>query len=176
MDKHYTNTDFPYQRTIQHNSRDIFWIFSGTYAIIDNFAPTPVTVDVGFGEQTYHTSEHAFAAAKTIDPALHDCIAKTSANPSVAKRLGRMCILRDDWDTIKFDVMWRVLKAKFDQHPEAVKVLLSTGDRVIYEGNTWNDRIWGITASQQAKYIYEGRNALGVMLMALRDRYRKTPE
>lgn len=158
-----TIADYPLQ-TVTPTADHIMWIFSGKWSLIDNFAPTPVTVDIGYGEQWYATSEHAFAAAKANNSTTHNIIAG-SPSPGTAKSVGRRVLLRPDWEEIKFETMWKILCAKFDQNPEARQVLLETGRRPIYEGNTWSDEVWGVV---QVGSIWRGRNALGEQLMELR--------
>lgn len=156
-------------REAPNETGPIIWIFAGRWRMLDNFAPTPVMVDIGHGRQLYPTSEHAFAAAKASGKAQHDVIAG-ARNPGSAKALGRSCDLRKDWEDVKFEVMWQVLLAKFDQHPECVKLLRETGEREIYEGNTWGDEVWGVVYHPQDG-LYWGRNGLGEMLMEVRDLY-----
>ncbi len=158
-----TINDYPIQ-TVTPTDDDIMWIFTGRWNLIDNFAPTPVTVDVGRGEQAFPTSEHAYAAAKA--DSLNEYLSIASAvSPGLAKARGRECILRADWETVKFETMWKILQAKFDQNPDAVLVLRETRYQKIYEGNTWGDRIWGVTRGRGDTWV--GRNALGAMLMEL---------
>lgn len=160
-----TINDYP-MLTVKPTDDDIMWIFTGQWNLIDNFAPTPVTVDVGRGEHAFPTSEHAYAAAKAEN--LHEYLFIASAvSPGIAKSRGRMCVLRADWETIKFEIMWKILLAKFDQNPDALQVLRETRHRPIYEGNTWGDRIWGVTRTRAGTWV--GRNALGKMLMELRE-------
>ena len=160
-----TIADYPVQ-VVTPTEDHIMWIFTGPWQLIDNFAPCPVKIDLGAGEMTYPTSEHAFAAAKARNSATHLRIAG-KPNPGAAKAAGRRCRIRPDWEDIKFDVMWRVLIAKFQQNADAWGVLQMTGARPIYEGNTWNDDIWGVL--QQQDGTWKGRNALGQMLMEIRD-------
>lgn len=168
-----TIKDYPMQNiTPSAEGNEIMWIFTGKWSMIDNFAPTPVTVDIGHGKQWYATSEHAFAAAKADSRPGHDLVA-SQVSPGAAKMKGRRVRLRADWEDVKFDVMWKVLRAKFEQNPEALRVLLETGDRPIYEGNTWDDRIWGVTRSDRQDGSWVGRNALGIQLMALRKELRQ---
>lgn len=160
-----TINDYPVQMVTPADD-DIMWIFTGRWNLIDNFAPTPVTVDVGRGEHAFPTSEHAYAAAKAEN--MHEYLFIASAvSPSIAKSRGRKCILRADWETVKFEIMWKILLAKFDQNPDALQVLRETRHRPIYEGNTWGDRIWGVTRGRGDTWV--GRNALGAMLMELRE-------
>jgi predicted NAD-dependent protein-ADP-ribosyltransferase YbiA (DUF1768 family) len=58
--------------------------------------------------------------------------------------------------------MWEILQAKFAQHPDLVAKLIATEDEEIVEGNTWNDKFWGVCDG-------EGMNHLGIMLMAIRE-------
>jgi len=69
-----------------------------------------------------------------------------------------------NWAEIKFDRMRRVLRAKFEQHPDLRKMLLSTGKARLVEAGTVNNavnRLWGEVNGV-------GQNMLGVMLMDLR--------
>ncbi len=63
------------------------------------------------------TSEHAFHAAKTKDPNWILMIQKADT-PSGAKRLGRQCPLRPDWEQVKVDIMYSIVHAKFIQSEE----------------------------------------------------------
>ena len=160
-----TIADYPIQ-TVTTTEDHIMWIFTGKWCLIDNFAPCPVKIDLGIGEMIYPTSEHAYAAAKARTPIAHRHI-RRQPTPGHAKMEGRLCLIRKDWEDIKFDVMWRILIAKFQQNVDALAVLQLTGARPIYEGNTWNDDIWGVL--KQKDDTWKGRNALGQMLMEIRD-------
>lgn len=74
---------------------------------------------------------------------------------------GRRIMFRPDWDQIRDEVMWNGLVAKFTQNNEFRNVLKSAGDRVIVyresPGNHWS-----------VNYTGDGKNVLGIMLMALR--------
>lgn len=140
----------------------IDWIFTGEWELLDNFALTPVMMPNGV---LYPTTEHAFAAAKAKHDSDHDWIADMPT-PGAAKAAGRSVALRDDWEQVKFDVMWQALIAKFYSHKKFEDKLAATGERVIVEGNAWDDRVWGATLDSRKKL--RGRNALGVMLMQLR--------
>ncbi|MCK9513542.1 MAG: NADAR family protein [Pigmentiphaga sp.] len=160
-----TITDYPVQ-VVTPTEDHIMWIFTGEWCLIDNYAPCLVKIDLGIGEMIYPTSEHAYAAAKAQNHYTHLAIAE-QPDPGAAKGAGRQCLLRKDWESIKFDVMWRVLVAKFQQNADALAVLYRTEDRPIYEGNYWNDAIWGVL--EQKDGTWKGRNALGQMLMEIRD-------
>ena len=56
-------------------------------------------------------------------------------SPGQAKRLGRKVDLREDWETVKIDVMRNVLKSKFSLNSELREKLIATGDVELIEGN-----------------------------------------
>jgi N-glycosidase YbiA len=132
--------------------------FRGEFAVFSNFAATPVALD----GVRYPTVEHAFQAAKTLDPAARAQFLPLT--PGQAKALGRRVLLRNDWDTHRFTVMLDLLLQKFSAEP-ARSVLLGTGDRLIVENNTWGDRTWGVCRGQ-------GQNHLGRLLMEVRSHLR----
>jgi ribA/ribD-fused uncharacterized protein len=67
-----------------------------------------------------------------------------------------------NWDNIKINVMYEVVKAKFTQHTELTKLLLDTKDAIIIE-HTENDDFWGDGGNGK------GKNMLGKVLMRVRD-------
>ena len=129
--------------------------FVGDYYFLSNFYETTVTFD-GI---TYQNNEAAFQAQKTLLPEERKQFA--FLNPQAAKRAGRHLKLREDWETVKFDLMYEICKAKFTQHPELAEKLLATGEEELIEGNDWGDRIWGAVNGQ-------GQNNLGKILMRIR--------
>lgn len=130
--------------------------FSGEYDFLSNFYSQEITYD-GI---KYPTNEHAFQAAKTLDLAKRQAIAKL-ATPGQAKRAGRKVLLRSDWEDVKFDVMKEIVILKFIT-PELKEKLLATKDAELIEGNTWNDRCWGVCNGV-------GQNNLGQILMEVRE-------
>jgi ribA/ribD-fused uncharacterized protein len=129
--------------------------FKGEYEFLSNFYPATVSYE---GE-VYPPVEHAFQAAKTLNPQMRLKI--RLSNASGAKKLGRQLDLRADWETIKVDVMRELLKAKFSD-PELREKLKATGEEPLVEGNWWGDTFWGVCRGQ-------GDNHLGVLLMEIRD-------
>jgi ribA/ribD-fused uncharacterized protein len=106
------------------------------------------------------TVEHHYQAAKTDDPqwAARILGART---PGAAKRLGRQCPMRREWEAEKDTVMLALLRLKFSDEKLA-KQLLATGDTELVEGNTWGDRYWGVCDGK-------GKNMLGNLLMEVRE-------
>ncbi|AJD93144.1 hypothetical protein JMA_38260 (plasmid) [Jeotgalibacillus malaysiensis] len=132
--------------------------FDGQYAFLSNFEPSPILVD-GY---SFENGEAAFQGFK--DMTRIDDFA--TLRPSKAKQLGRQVTLRSDWESIKSDVMYKVVFAKFSQNEHLKKKLLETGDRLLVEGNWWNDKIWGIAGNK-------GENRLGEILMRVRKELKK---
>ena len=130
--------------------------FSGDHDFMSNFHPSPFEVD----GVLYPTVEHAFQAAKTFDATEKQSVAE-AATPGSAKRKGRRVQLRPDWEQVKVGIMEDLVRLKFTAHPDLRAKLLATGDAELVEGNTWNDRFWGVCRGQ-------GRNELGQILMRVR--------
>jgi ribA/ribD-fused uncharacterized protein len=136
--------------------------FEGEYAFLSNFWPSPIDVD----RTTYPTVEHAYQAAKADNRPERERIAALPT-PGAAKRAGRKVTLRPDWEEIKLDLMEDLVRRKFAD-PVLAERLLATGDEELVEGNTWNDRFWGVCRG-------EGRNELGRILMRVREELRTKP-
>lgn len=128
--------------------------FRGEYAFLSNFYSAPVY----YRGIRFENNEAAFQAAKC--PGRMREFSKLSAPD--AKRLGRRVSLRPDWETVKFDIMDQICKAKFLQNPDLAWKLVATGSAELIEGNTWGDRIWGVCNGA-------GENHLGLILMDIRD-------
>lgn len=129
--------------------------FKGYNKFLSNFYEHPLE----FVGVEWPTSEHAYQAMKTLDPDERDVVRKAST-PGKAKRAGRKVTLRDDWDDVKVDIMYKILKAKFSDD-EMSAALASTGHALLIEGNHWGDKFWGVCKG-------EGENWLGRLLMKIR--------
>lgn len=130
--------------------------FVGPYAFLSNFWPHS---QYGPDGETYPTAEHAFQAQKSMNMEDRKRIA-AAATPGSAKALGRRVKLRDDWEDAKLGIMEGIVREKF-QDPTLQKLLLTTGDAPLQEGNHWNDTFWGVCRGR-------GQNKLGVILMDVR--------
>lgn len=137
--------------------------FKDEFAFLSNFYPINITIK----EKLWLTSEHMYMACKTRSP-IHQENTRLMATPGQAKRYARKVTLRDDWDTVKFDVMLRILRHKFTLNQECHDKLLSTGDIGLIEGNFWHDNIWGNCSCPKCKSIV-GANHLGKLLMQVRN-------
>lgn len=118
---------------------------------------------------TYPSSEHAFQAAKSTDPEVRKKVA-TCGSANASKQLGKQLKIRPNWDDIKYPIMKNIVRNKFTQNEDLKKRLLATGDVKLTEGNTWHDCYWG--KCQCAYCGGEGYNALGQILMEIRDELR----
>ena len=131
--------------------------FRGDYFFLSNFYPAQVTID----GLTYQNNEAAFQAQKVLD--LEAKKAFTALAPKEAKRRGRQVPLRPDWEKVKNGIMEEIVRAKFLQNKDLREKLLATGDALLVEGNTWNDRYWGVDKRSRT-----GKNYLGQILMKVR--------
>lgn len=129
--------------------------FSGQHRWLSNFWPA----EVEYSGVMYPTVEHAYVAAKTINP-IQRLMVSECKTPGKAKRLGRDFDLRPQWDTLKYGIMEYLINQKFST-PELRERLVATGDQPIIEGNTWGDTYWGVCEGQ-------GQNNLGKIIMNVR--------
>lgn len=112
--------------------------FSGDYRFLSNFAPC----DIKYKGEIYKSVEHAYQAAKFLDPDIRRIIRQANS-PSEAKRLNKRYKPRDNWDKVKLKIMLKLLRRKF-KHEEYRKLLIDTGNQQLIEGNWWGDTYWGI--------------------------------
>ena len=140
--------------------------FTGKYEFLSNFWHSPFTYE-GI---VYPTNEHFFQAMKTLDWNERNWIA-SAETPGVAKRRGRTCPLRSDWEKVKDEVMLTGLRIKFS-NPALRTQLIMTGDEELVEGNWWHDNTWGSCSCERCVGIY-GQNRLGKLLMQVRNEIRE---
>lgn len=133
--------------------------FSGKYDFLSNF----YTCTVKYDGLTFTNAEAAFQSAKVTDIDLRKQFCNLP--PAQAKRLGKTVQLRKDWEVVKDQVMYDVLRAKFS-NKKLCLLLLCTGDKELVEGNWWGDTYWGVCRGK-------GENKLGNLLMQLREELRK---
>lgn len=134
--------------------------FFEEYRFLSNFYAAVVELD----GLEYSSTEHAYQAAKTLDPAEREVI-RTSKKFNEAKRLGKKVTLRPDWEQIKFQVMEDLVRQKFTKHEHLKTMLLETGEQYLEEANNWGDKVWGTCKGV-------GHNHLGKILMKIREELR----
>lgn len=64
-------------------------------------------------------------------------------------------------------ILYMLSKAKFEQHQEAKKILMSIKDGAVIVYKTENDNYWGSQVPQ-----FDGKNLAGIMLMQLREEFK----
>lgn len=134
--------------------------FKGEHRWLSNFHPA----EVEFEGETYPSVEHAYQAAKSLDPTIRKLIREV-LSPAEAKRVGGRISIREDWNQVKTKVMAGLLEQKFNI-PELQEKLLATGSQDIVEGNYWHDNFWG--RCYCAKCCNTGENNLGALIMDIR--------
>lgn len=130
--------------------------FKGRYFFLSNFYMCNVTIE----GVSYNNTESAFQSMKTNNINIRKSF--SNLDPSRAKAKGRRIQLREDWEDIKDEIMYNIVKEKFKQNNDLRLKLISTGKEELVEGNNWNDTYWGVCNGK-------GRNMLGKILMKVRE-------
>ena len=125
-------------------------------SFLSNFYESSIELD-GI---VYRNAEAAYQAMKSNDSLVR--VKFINLNGASAKALGKKIELRKDWNDIKLDMMYKIVKNKFMQNSTITKLLIDTNDKVIIEGNNWGDIYWGICNGK-------GENNLGKILMKVRE-------
>lgn len=157
--------------------------FTGHYAWLSNFFPSPIMADVYGKVRQFATGEHYYHALKinavpfnqtTDSPGdlmayIEDFLSQMEEadTPGKSKRLGRsLNIDAVVWDRKAFFFMIETCRKKYGQNPELAQRLVNTGNAILIEGNNHGDKIWGTVNG-------EGLNLLGEALMIVRDELRQ---
>jgi ribA/ribD-fused uncharacterized protein len=123
--------------------------------------------EIVFEGVTYPTSEHAYQAGKPRKDAVREWLLAAPTPSLLAMAAHGLYVwdIQPDWSKTKYDRMKRVLQAKFTQHEDLAKLLLSTGKARLVEAATVDNlvnRTWGEVDGV-------GRNMLGKLLMEVRE-------
>lgn len=132
--------------------------FRSQFAFLSNFYPVPIAYD----QRVFVTLEHAYQASKTLDWAERNAIQRCKT-AGAAKALGRRVTMRPEFESIKHEVMLRLLRMKFDREvqPLLAAQLIETHPHDLVHENTWGDIHWGVCRGV-------GENFLGRLLMTVR--------
>ena len=84
---------------------------------------------------------------------------------------GRHIELRGDWEQVKDNIMYEIVKDKFTRNSNLKSLLLKTNSSILIEGNWWHDNYWGDCYCEKCQNK-EGKNTLGLILMRIRDEIR----
>jgi ribA/ribD-fused uncharacterized protein len=138
----------------------------GDFCGLSNLHPRPMM----FEGVAYASAEHAYQAARARDPAVRAWL-MAAPSPELVAAAGDALPLDDiapDWAVFHVALMERIVRAKFVEHGDLRRLVLSTGTAKIVEWAPEDSaiaRFWG-------EYEGVGENTLGVMLMRLRDELR----
>lgn len=149
------------KQILEVKSSEVIDEFREAYGFLSNFH----LCDLDYEGNNYCCVESAFQAMKELDP--DERGSYSHLYPSEAKKKGKTCNLRPDWEEVKIDVMYDILKAKFSNEDLKARLLL-TGNKELIEGNRWHDNFWGNCVCKKCEAI-EGKNMLGMLLMRLRN-------
>lgn len=134
--------------------------FQGAHRFLSNFWPCCLEWE----GLVYPTLEHAYVSSKLQDPSLKQAI-QCCATPGEAKEYLTAHGLAPSipWTRDKkLQVMEALLFIKFGgRDPLLTRALMATAKAELVEGNTWNDRFWGVCDGA-------GENNLGRLLMKVR--------
>jgi len=144
-----------------NKSEPIFFYHSDQpWGELSNFSRHAVFID----GVIWPTTEHYYQAQK-FKSKCHQDLIRCAQTPMLAKYKAYKVpksAARSDWETIKESIMLQALRAKFSQHPNLTKKLLSSGERELIE-LTNNDNFWGDPGDGT------GQNRLGQLLMQVRN-------
>ena len=132
--------------------------FSGKYRFLSNFW----SCYVSYAGEYYPSVENAYQAAKMANS--EDRKRFLDIKASEAKKLGRVLPQRDDWEDERLDIMYQLVRQKF-QDEMLSPLLIDTEDEELQEGNWWGDTFWGTVNGK-------GENHLGKILMKVRTELR----
>jgi ribA/ribD-fused uncharacterized protein len=131
--------------------------FFGEYRYLSNFHESYVF----FHKIQFKSVEHAYQAAKSLDPKEWERFSKLETARE-AKKEGRKVQIRPDWEQVKLDLMFQFVFQKFNLSDFLCNQLTETGNKYLEETNHWNDTFWGVDIKNG------GKNYLGKILMKVR--------
>jgi ribA/ribD-fused uncharacterized protein len=149
--------------------------FRGEHFYLSNMYPlaVPIQAEVGL---LVPTSEHAYQSIKFVDPDIQRMIASLETGvetKTVAHELEEEGVaIRSDWVVAKVGIMQAIVHQKFLRNADIAAKLIATGEEELVEGNTWEDRFWGVDPIGSRN----GLNQLGKVLMRVRDELRSASD
>lgn len=157
-------------RTYQKSNVITFSKTDGKFGALSNMAPD---FNLFINELNIQSTEILYQICRfPLFPGIQEEIVRTQ-NPMYAKQLSRKYInlSRQDWDWVKFKIMRWCLEVKLIQNFDKFSgVLLSTNNKMIVEFSKYDD-VWGAKLQADGRTLI-GRNALGRLLMELREKVK----
>jgi ribA/ribD-fused uncharacterized protein len=116
------------------------WVNGESYDEFDNFHKCSFVVD----GLEYPTSETYYQCSKAINNEDHEKIRSCSGMKAWVE--GNKIKIRDDWESVKVECMYKANFEKFSQNELLKKVLLSTKGEITFYNSTdfwckWNSKI-----------------------------------
>jgi len=143
-----------------------FYLKRDPYGCFSNFAGYPVEID----GKIWRTSEHYYQAQRFAGTEYEEVIREIKT-PFEAKVVAKRGVYprRKDWFEVKFDIMMKAVKSKFEQHNNLRDILVSTGNAILKE-HTELDHYWADGGDGS------GRSRLGEALMSIRSSFPEYDE
>lgn len=156
------------ERTYNKSEVVVFRSTKGSFGGLSNMAP-------GFSIRVngilIPTAEALYQACRyPLFPNIQQEIIEQHS-PMTAKMISRKYLknTRQDWEEVKYDIMYWTLQVKLSQNFDKFSQLLfGTGSKPIVEVSN-KDKDWAAVESE--KGVLVGKNALGRLLMKLREEY-----
>lgn len=143
------------------------WGFRGENAFLSNFFNLiPWDGPIQWNGMKFPTAEHLYQSRKSRNLEEQKKFSEAPF-PGVAKRMGSKYGYKGfkiqcpamDWDQLRLGVMEEVLALKFRPGSSLAKMLLGTGQQLLYEVNWWGDSFWGMVATMEESLdLLEGEN------------------
>ena len=131
--------------------------FKGDFYFLSNMFPCKIEYD---GIE-FNSVEQAYQYQKTTSTKERSIILQCETPKDAKLKSKRFKFIREDWYEVNLEIMYELLKLKFDI-PELKEALELTRGIDLVEVNWWGDRYWGV-------YNGRGENHLGKLLMKIRD-------
>ena len=151
--------------------------FRDEFFYLSNMYPSKITLPKELQEEypyllmnddVFDSVERAYQYLKSNNPEYKMAIKKATIKGSkiVARDYldnNKIAEYIEGFHDKKLEIMELLVNLKFEQNPDLLRKLISTGEKKIEETNTWKDIYWGISNG-------EGENHLGKILMNTRSK------
>lgn len=142
----------------QQSSSNTISKFDNQYDFLNLAYPCTIT----FNNVKFTSAAQIFYAQKSLDT--NSYIKFSRLNPNKARAKAANLPDPENYDELKMDHLYNANKLKFDQNPSLKKKLLKLKDKKLINNVLYRGEWIGV-------YLGKGKNALGKVLMKLRDEY-----